>query len=80
MNSEKATQSGDEEYWIKQPTEKFHGLRVVDHDGTAFVETVDDADEEHLSIMVDEEEVGALGEALTEITAANNHESDGVDQ
>lgn len=62
----------DDPRWrIAEPTETHHGLVVIDHDGTVFVETVDSEGEVHQSIMVgamDFEEVQRLSNALTEVT------------
>lgn len=56
------------EHWVKEPTEVFHGIRVVDHDGTVFIEQIDKDGEKHQSIMVrGEEEVSELSEALIEV-------------
>lgn len=46
----------DPQKWIKEPTETFHGLRLVDHDGTVFVEQIDNDGEKRQSVMITEAE------------------------
>lgn len=57
----------DPKMWVSSPDPVFHGLRVVDHDGTAFIETVDDTGEVHVSIMLDTDEVSGLIQALQRV-------------
>lgn len=42
--------------WIREPTESLHGLRIVNHDGTAFIEQIDNDGKEWQSIMITERE------------------------
>jgi len=66
------TQKSYSVYWIDEPTETFHGIRVVDHDGTAFIEQVDNDGNDVQSMMFsDPEELDKLIEALQKVAESN---------
>jgi len=63
------TTATDETYSVAEPTDTFHGLQVVNHDGTAFIEQIDNDGNEVQSIMVsDPVEQEKLIDALTRVT------------
>lgn len=54
----------DPKKWISKPTKTFDGLRLVDHDGTVFIEQIRSDGQEHQSIMIREDEVGGFVKAV----------------
>jgi len=52
--SENDTQHDDPQKWIREPTDSIHGIQLVDHDGTAFVEQINGDGDEVQSIMITE--------------------------
>lgn len=47
-------QQDDPQKWIREPTDAVHGVRLVDHDGTVFIEQIDADGNKVQSVMITE--------------------------